>query len=76
VLSEATRVRDVVAKRSLYLDAGIDEYWIVDGNARSITVVRLGHEDVVAMHLLRWSPLTVSEPLELDVRAMFDAALG
>jgi len=38
VLSPGTFRRDRVVKRSCYLDAGIDEYWIVDGIARTVTV--------------------------------------
>src|SRR6266849_8248096 len=39
VLSDTTRRRDLVDKREFYADIGIAEYWIVDGDARTFTVV-------------------------------------
>ncbi len=42
VVSATTRRRDHVAKRALYLEAGVSEYWIVDREPRTIRVVRPG----------------------------------
>lgn len=75
VVSDSTRRRDLTAKRSLYLDAGIPEYWIVDGDARSITVVRRDVPDVVVADRLRWSPAGAPAPLDIDVKALFRDAL-
>ena len=64
--------RDDVQK---YLDAGIAEYWIVDGDERSIRVIR--HDvDEVLQEILRWHPAGAPEPLMLDIAAMFREALG
>ena len=47
ILSGSTRRRDHVQKRELYLDVGVPEYWIVDGDERTIRVVRPGRDDFV-----------------------------
>ena len=46
ILSPSTRRRDQVKKRSLYLNAGVVEHWMVDPELRAITAVRAGFEDV------------------------------
>lgn len=40
VLSPGTRRRDLTRKRSLYEDRGVNEYWLVDAHARTVTVLR------------------------------------
>jgi Uma2 family endonuclease len=75
VLSDSTQRRDRVAKRSLYLDSGLPEYWILDGERRTITVVRAGHADEVVNDRLRWHPAQATAPLEIDVEALFHDAL-
>jgi Uma2 family endonuclease len=76
VLSNATRRRDQIKKRSLYMDARIAVYWIVDRNDRSIRVVRPGQEDVLATDTLRWHPTGAVDLFELDVAGVFREALG
>ena len=75
ILSRSTRRRDLTAKRSLYLDAGVAEYWIVDLDQRSIRVVRAGAEQLLT-ETLQWRPVGAAEPLVLDIAAMFREALG
>ena len=75
-LSNATRRRDHGQKRDFYLDLGIAEYWIVDGEHRTIRVIRPGHEDVVADVDLIWHPEPAPNALVIDVRAYFRDALG
>ena len=44
VLSPSTAARDRGAKRRLYLEAGVEEYWIVDIDARLVERWRQGDE--------------------------------
>lgn len=71
ILSDSTRRRDHVSKRTAYLDAGIAEYWIVDGDERTIRVVRPGQEDVVATDTLTWHPTGAADPLDVQLRSVF-----
>ena len=73
ILSPSTRRRDQVQKRSLYMDAGVAEYWMVDAERRTITAVRPGEDDVVAREELVWSPAGVSAPFALEVARVFGA---
>lgn len=44
ILSPSTAERDLTFKRSLYAKYGVQEYWLVDTDARTITVLSLeGH---------------------------------
>lgn len=56
VLSPFTRRRDRAQKRNLYLDAGIVEYWLVDPESESITIVRAGRDDVTVRDRFAWQP--------------------
>ncbi len=76
VLSPATYRRDVGAKRQLYLDAGVPEYWIVDGERRSVLVVRPGAEDHLVTGVLTWSPVGAREGFVLDLPSFFAEVLG
>jgi Uma2 family endonuclease len=76
ILSDVTRHRDRGPKRELYVDAGVAEYWIVDGETRTITVIRREREDMMALDTLTWHPVGAAEPLAVDVQAIFREALG
>lgn len=71
ILSGSTRRRDNVQKRSLYLDAGVAEYWMVDAERRSITSVRQEREDQVARDQMTWSAPGVSGSLTFDLSQVF-----
>ena len=71
VASRSTRARDKHEKRSLYSDAGVPEYWIVDGLDRTITVVRAGARELVQARGMAWHPHGATEPLEFDVADVF-----
>jgi Uma2 family endonuclease len=74
VLSPGTRHRDEQVKMSIYQEAGIPEYWLVDPKARTIVIHRLsedgrrylewargGEGDVVGSTVLKGLRLKVSE---------------
>jgi Uma2 family endonuclease len=71
VLSDPTRARDFVLKREAYERWQIPEYWIVDLEARAITVVRPGQADLHVSDRLEWRPLGNEAPLVIDVGALF-----
>jgi Uma2 family endonuclease len=75
VLSESTQRNDRVRKRGFYLASGIPEYWIVDGESRTIEIASIGGDRTEAS-LLRWHPPQAKHALELDVPALFEDALG
>ena len=54
VLSGSTRRRDLGAKRELYFDAGVAEYWVIDPEARSVRVLRPGKDDQLVTGSLTW----------------------
>jgi Uma2 family endonuclease len=76
VLSGTTRQRDRVQKRAFYRGVRIPDYWIVDRETRTVTVVRpdAGDEDVADR--LAWHPEGAGEPLIVDVPGIFRQALG
>ncbi len=70
--SGSTRRRDQVQKRTLYLDAGVPEYWMIDPERRVVTVVRAGQPDDVTSGVLVWAPPAIKASLTLDVARLFD----
>ena len=70
--SAYTRSRDVLQKRSLYMDAGIAEYWMIDPDRRTITSVRTNVPNVVCTEQLTWNPPGVAAPLTFHVHRVFD----
>lgn len=76
ILSDSTRRRDHVQKRELYLDVGIPEYWIVDGDERTIRVVRPERGDLLNRDTFAWHPVDTADPLVIDLPSLFRDALG
>jgi Uma2 family endonuclease len=75
VLSPTTRRRDLNQKKSFYLDAGVAEYWVVDPDSRSITVVRAETSRVVREgDILTWTPVGDADPLTFRVAELFSVA--
>ena len=72
VLSGSTRRRDQLQKRSLYLDAGVEEYWMVDDERRRVTVARPGEPDRSIADVLVWQPRGVEELLSIRLTEFFD----
>jgi len=76
VVSDSTYRRDNVQKRSLYLDGGVPDYWIMDGEQRTIRMVRPGEDDVSTGDMLPWHPTGANKPLVIDVVGLFREAIG
>lgn len=72
VLSDSTRRRDIGAKRQLYLDAAIPEYWIVDSAARHIRLFRPPHHEEVVTDKLTWMPNRTDVPLVFAIHAVVE----
>jgi Uma2 family endonuclease len=70
--SPSTRRRDREQKRSLYLDAGVAEYWMIDPERRCVTVVRRDEADVVVTRELVWHPAGARDALMIQVERLFD----
>ena len=47
------RARDLKAKRRLYGKYGVQEYWVVDGEDRSVLIFRLQHTGLEEVSMLR-----------------------
>jgi Uma2 family endonuclease len=75
VLSDSTKRRDELKKRAFYMEAGIPEYWIVDGDTRSIRVITSAG-DHTETSMIRWLPAGASQPFVMDIRAFFSRAIG
>lgn len=71
VFSASTRRRDQDQKRTLYMDAGIDEYWMIDPERRAVTIVQPVGADRTVMDALTWSPAGSSSPLEIRIADLF-----
>jgi len=76
ILSPSTAPRDRGAKRDLYEQSGVREYWIVDPRAREVTVLRL-RDGAFAPGRVHASGTVLSSPLlpelALDVASIFPA---
>lgn len=62
ILSPGTRRRDLTTKRELYARFGVPEYWIVDPDARSVTVLSLTHG--------RYEPIPIGQHDTLQSRVL------
>ncbi len=72
ILSPSTAARDRGRKRRLYLEAGVEEYWVVDIHARLVERWRRGDDrPEIVDDLLAWS-LSVGASGEIDLPALFD----
>jgi Uma2 family endonuclease len=71
VFSPTTRRRDGDQKKKLYLEVGIDEYWMVDPEQRVVTIVRPGHTHRVVSDLLTWSPAGTNAAFAITLDKVF-----
>lgn len=67
ILSPYTRRRDRGGKRGLYMEAGVAEYWVVDSEDRSITVITRRAGEQVVRETVLWHPIGGVEPLTVAV---------
>jgi Uma2 family endonuclease len=77
VVSPDDPQRDLVTKRQEYAQAGISEYWIVDPQAQTITVLRLEQDQYVEHGQFgrgMVATLALLEGFEVEVDAVLDAA--
>ena len=71
VLSPSTRNRDRRQKRTFYGDARIPEYWIIDPEQKTVTVVARNEVDHTCREVLVWFPSGAEEPLEIRLGDVF-----
>jgi Uma2 family endonuclease len=76
VLSPSTAADDHHRKRRLYLNAGVPSYWIIDPDARTVSVWRPAMT-AAELHTdqLEWQPEGMPAPLVIDLEAFFREAL-
>lgn len=76
VLSPSTARHDKGLKRRFYQRNGVAEYWIVDIDSQLIERWQSDDErPEVLVDELTWSPMGSTEPLRLDLAALFERAL-
>jgi Uma2 family endonuclease len=75
IISPSTRRRDHEQKKSLYMEAGVAEYWIVDPEDRSIRVVRPGEADRVERERVSWLPPGADVVLTVSIDDVFGEKL-
>jgi Uma2 family endonuclease len=72
VLSPSSARADRVVKRALYRDEGVDEYWLVDLDARTIERSTPAHNTIEsASESLSWHPQGASARLTIDLKRYF-----
>ena len=76
VLSPSTARADRVAKRTIYREENVSEYWIIDLDSRTIerSTPRDSHVDLFAERM-SWLPEGAAGPLDIDLVAYFAGVL-
>jgi Uma2 family endonuclease len=76
VLSPSSARADRVVKRALYRDQRVDEYWLVDLDARAVERSTPGRTTVeVLADELAWHPIAAISPLIIDLSQYFAGVL-
>ena len=77
VLSASNRRHDLGVKRAAYLErVGIPVIWLADHHRREIHVCELNAPIRIERESLAWHAPGAAAPLQIDVQALFTAALG
>lgn len=71
ILSPGSDRHDRIEKRAAYMALGIAEYWMVNIAARTVTVCRPAHEDVVIRDTLTWQPNPSVPALTIPLGELF-----
>jgi Uma2 family endonuclease len=72
VVSYSSRRTDRLQKRALYLEEGVDEYWVVDpGERRVERYVSGAASPELLTNVLTWAPRSGLPPFEVDLGALF-----
>lgn len=72
VVSPSTRRRDYERKRDAYMAQAIPDYWIVDADARTITVVQPGRDPLTVTETLTWAPTGARMSLTFPLSRVLD----
>jgi Uma2 family endonuclease len=73
ILSPSTAHVDLGRKGDLYLAENVAQYWVVDVDARTISVFAPGSPDpLVLRDQLKWAPVADRAPLVMDLTEYFD----
>lgn len=77
VTSPSTARYDRIKKRHIYLSEPVDEYWIVDLDARLVERWRHGEDRPEVLDAsITWQPAASIPALAIDLEAMFETALS
>jgi Uma2 family endonuclease len=73
VLSDSTAKRDRTEKKEIYALSGVDEYWLIDSDARELTVLCRNGNELIAADCLRTGrvPSRLLAGLDLSVEDLF-----
>lgn len=73
VISYSSKRTDRLQKRHLYMDDGVDEYWIVDPTLRRVERwLPGGDRPELLTEQLTWQPRANVPALEIDLKALFE----
>jgi Uma2 family endonuclease len=73
VVSYSSKRTDRIQKRQLYVEDGVEEYWIVDPTLRRVERwIPAGDHPELLAELLTWQPQAEVPALEIDLKAFFE----